>query len=135
MSGLKNWTLEWLRGTSGQESGDDNDRITFESNGGCSVTIVETRVKAGPKFWIKNTFSLSDIDTGDIRVHPFPEDNVSMVIFHTTSYRKTLTASSNTMDPFPSAEYEFETTQEFAPRFVKAFEHAAELCGAKPSPF
>jgi hypothetical protein len=58
-----------------------------------------------------------------------------MVIFHTTSYRKTLTASSNTMEPFPSAEYEFETTQEFAPRFVRAFKHAAELCGAKPSPF
>jgi hypothetical protein len=66
-------TLEWLSGTSGQESGDDNDRITFESNGGCSVTIVETRVKAGPGFWVKNTFSLSDIDTADIRIHPFPE--------------------------------------------------------------
>jgi len=42
----------------------------------------------------------------------------------------------NTMpDPFPTADYDFETTQEFAPRFVKAFKHAAELCGAKPSPF
>jgi hypothetical protein len=116
-----------LSGTSGGESGDDNDRITFESNGGCSVTIVETRVKAGPKFWIKTAFSLSDIDTEDIRIHPMPEENISTVLFHTISYRKTLLASSNTMpDPFPTPDYFFDTTQGFAPR-LNTQRNCAEL--------
>jgi hypothetical protein len=129
-------TLQWLQGTSGKESGDGNDRIVFENDGGCSVSITETRVKASPKFWIKNTFSLKDIDPSDITIHPFPEDRLSMIHFHTSNYADKILASSNELpDPSPSSEYYFETTEEFAPRFVKALKHAAELCGAKPSAF
>jgi hypothetical protein len=128
-------TLQWLQGTSGKESGDGNDRIVFESNGGCSVRMTETRVKAGPKFWIKNTFSLKDIDP-DITIHPFPEDRLSMVHFHTSNYADTILASSNELpDPSTSSEYYFETTEEFAPRFVKALKRAVELCGARSSAF
>jgi hypothetical protein len=63
-------TLQWLAGASEKESGDANNHITFESkdSDGCDVTITETRAKAGPDFWIKISFSLADIDPGDIQV-------------------------------------------------------------------
>ena len=52
-------TLQWLKGASEEESGNGTTNITFESNGGdsCAVTITETRAKASPGFWIRESFS------------------------------------------------------------------------------
>jgi hypothetical protein len=151
-------TLQWLAGASDKESGDGNDHITFESKGsdGCDVTITETRAKAGPDFWIKISFSLADIDSGDIQVENLAEgmegglkkffEGQFGVSFHTSNYRKTVVHS--TKGPFysggptldkpletPASDYTFFTNEWFAPRFAKAFKRAAELCGGKRSSF
>ncbi len=62
-SAMLSETLQWLSGASEEESGDGNNHITFasDSRDSCSVTITETRVEAGPNFWIKESFSLADI--------------------------------------------------------------------------
>jgi len=63
-------TLQWLTGASGRESSDGNTHISFESVGknGCAVTITEIRAKADPGWYVKETFSLADVDSADIRV-------------------------------------------------------------------
>jgi hypothetical protein len=150
-------TLEWLNGATDQESGDGNDHITFESKG-CGVVITETRLKADPGWWLKESFSLADIDPDDIQVEELAKgelgkgqlkkffEGLSAVRFHTTNYRKSIISS--TRGPFvpggalldkPSeistSDYSFTTNDSFAPRFTKALKRAAELCGGKRSSF
>jgi hypothetical protein len=150
-----NETLQWLSGASDEESSDGNTHITFESNGSndCAVTITETRVKAGPDFWIKESFSLADIDPDDIQVEKLGQGGTknlfqgqSSVRFHTTNYRKTIMYSSS--GPFSpggaasakplaisTADYTLFTNDWFAPRFARALKRAAGLCGGKASSF
>lgn len=138
-------TLTWLSGATDVESGDGNNHHTFESVNmtGCSVIITETRLNAGTNFWIKEAFSLSDIDPKDIYVEDlgkgqFKEtfEGLSSVTFHTTNYvKKIFHTSYNDSEAVRSAEYIFFTNVGFAPRFAKALERAAELCGGKPSSF
>ena len=146
-------TLQWLRGASEEESGDGDTHTTFETSGGhsCNVTITETRVKAGPDFWIKESFSLADIDPGEIHIENLGQGEFgklfqgrSAVDFHTTNYIKTIKDSSRgpfwpggpilpKPDEILTSHYTVFTSDWFAPRFAKAFKHAVELCGGKPS--
>jgi hypothetical protein len=142
-----NETLTWLRGASEEsESLGGTVHHTFESKGnsGCSVVITETRPEAGPDFWIKVSFSLSDIDPSDIiYVQDLPEiegvnKGLSSVTFHTTNYSKKIFVTSNShlrSEPVATYDYLYLTNTWFAPRFAKALKRAAELCGAKPSSF
>jgi hypothetical protein len=140
-----NETLAWLKGATDAESHDGNNHHTFESksNSSCSVVITETRNKAGLDFWIKESFSLADIDPSDILVDdlgkgPYTQmfQGLSSVVFHTTNYRKKILHTSNsTAEAIPTSDYTFFTNVGFAPRFAKALKRAAELCGAKPSSF
>jgi len=150
-----NETLQWLSGASEEESGDGNTHITFESDTkySCAVTITETRVKAGPDFWIKESFSLADIDPDDIQVEKLGQGEFkklfqgqSSVRFHTTNYRKTITFSSkgpfypggtalDKPEEILTSDYTVFTNDWFAPRFAKAFRRAVELCGGKRSSF
>jgi hypothetical protein len=126
-------TLQWLTGASEVESVGGDEHHTFESDGKdvCSATITEFRDKATPGFWIKLSFSLADIDPDDIRV-----DGKSAVYFHTTNYtKKIIHTSSQFAEPIPTLDYFYFTNDWFAPKFAKAFAHAARLCGAKRSSF
>jgi hypothetical protein len=129
-------TLQWLSGASDNESGDGQERIVLENSATrpCSVAITETRVGA-KSFWIKESFSLSDIDPADLVVRPFNQDRYS-VRFHTMNYRKTIIhTSSQYAEAISTSDYMFFTNPWFAPRFARSFKRAAELCGAKPSSF
>jgi hypothetical protein len=138
--------LRWLSGASEEESADGNDHITFESDG-CSATITETRRKAGPKFWVKESFSLTDIDPDDIQVENLATGGFTKLFagqasihFHTTNYgKKIIGTSDETLSAFPhgvaESSYSFTTNDSFAPRFAKALKHAVELCGGKRSAF
>jgi hypothetical protein len=142
-------TLQWLTGASEVESGDGDEHHTFESDGKdvCSATITETRVKATPDFWIKLSFSLADIDPDDIQVHDLSKRDSNVqndpdlagkfaVNFHTTNYtKKIIHTSSRFAEPIPTSDYIYFTNDWFAPKFAKAFAHAARLCGAKRSSF
>jgi len=142
-------TLQWLRGASEEESADEQGigHIAFESNEKhpCLVAITETRRNAGPDFSLMESFSLSDIDPAGIQVQD-AGDGESWVRFHTTNYRKAIIDSSR--GPFwpggptlkqpnkvKTSDYTFFTNFWFAPRFAKAFKHAVELCGGRPSSF
>jgi hypothetical protein len=150
-------TLRWLVGATEDESAtgiSPHSHYTFENKGGnsCSVEIVETRVEAGPDWWDKESFSLSDVDPGDIQVEKLGSAitprlvGETSVSFHTTNYRKVIIDSSR--GPFypggkplpqpaetPTARYSVITNDSFAPRFAKAFKRAVELCGGKRSAF
>ena len=138
-------TLEWLTGASDKESGDGNNHITFETSGkdGCAVVITETRANAGRAFWIKESFSLADIDPSDVSLHDLsqgPEGKVFAgkyaVRFHTTNYRKKIgSTSSDNPDVILTSDYSVFTNESFAPRFAKAFRRAVTLCGGKPSSY
>jgi hypothetical protein len=140
-------TLQWLSGATDAESANGNDHYTFETNANesCFVTITETRVQAGPDFWIKLSFSLGDIDPDDIQVQVdagLPGD--AGVRFHTTNYVKKIISAGHwkpehespvTSHESPVSEHILLTNDSFAPKFAKAFAHAARLCGAKKSSF
>jgi hypothetical protein len=142
-------TLQWLSGASEAESGDGDEHHTFENDGkDCSVIITETRTKASPGFWIKLSFSLADIDPDDIRVNDLSKPSTLgdsqipgipgkfAIGFHTTNYVKKIVATSNSMTAaVPTSDYIYFTNDWFAPKFAKAFAHAARLCGAKRSAF
>lgn len=148
-------TLQWLSGASEEESADEEGigHIDFESNEKekCAVIITETRRNAGPDFSITESFSLADIDPADIQVEDVGEGEFSVkgefsVRFHTTNYRKTIIDSSRgpfwpggpplkQPDRAKTSDYSFFTNFWFAPRFAKAFRHAVELCGGRPSSF
>ncbi len=148
-SGLSE-TLQWLSGATDEESGDGNNHHTFESNdrNSCAVTITETRALAGPGFWIKESFSLTDIDPADIQVEKLAQGDLknlfqglSAVTFHTTNYSKKIIHTSGALvalsdvKEIPSSKYTLFTNDWFAPRFAKAFKHAVELCGGQRSSF
>jgi len=149
-------TLEWLNGATSEESADGFEHHTFERSGkgGCDVVITETRGPAGPTFWIKESFSLGDIDPADILVEKPGassrekaagiNQNISAVSFHTTNYRQKIFATSNSDSEWlhqqfprgiPMKDYTFFTNDRFAPKFAKALKRAAELCGGKASSF
>jgi len=138
-------TLQWLSGASANESGDGNTHITFESKGrdSCAVIITEIRVKVGPDFWIKESFSLADIDPADIQVEKLGQGEFkklfqgqSSVRFHTVNYSKKIIHTSNSLSQeIPTSDYILFTNDWFAPRFAKALKRAAELWGGKPSSY
>jgi hypothetical protein len=131
-------TLTWLSGASEDESGDGKNHHTFEivgSSSSCSVVITEYRAQAGEGFWIKEAFSLSDIDPKDIYLEDLA-DGEAGVTFHTVNYSKKIMHTSNSISkPIPTSYYLYCTNSDFAPRFAKALKHASELCGGKPSSF
>jgi hypothetical protein len=135
-------TLDWLTGTSKQESGDGSEYIEFESKG-CQAVITEHRVMAKPEFVIRTEFSLADIDPNDFSLVKLGTGkfkalfgNQTSVKFHTRNYVEKM-RNSDTRDttPTPTSSYEFTTDGDFAPRFARAMKRAAELCGAKLSSF
>jgi hypothetical protein len=131
-------TLQWLSGASEENSTDGNTHTTFKSKDrdSCTVTIRETRLKAGPDFWIRISFSLADIDPADIHVENRLLPGQSSVTFHTTNFRKTIMQTQNgSSQEFPTSYYIVFTNDWFAPRFAKALKRAVGLCGGKPSSF
>jgi Trypsin-like peptidase domain len=151
-------TLQWLHGATDENSATGvppYPHYTFEIMGGngCSVAITETRVQAGPDWYDKRSFSLADIDPGDVHVENLGEGDMTKVLagqsavsFHTTNFRKTIIDS--TRGPFfpggqalakptetPTSDSSVTTNDWFAPRFAKAFRRAVELCGGKRSSF
>jgi hypothetical protein len=137
-------TLQWLSGASEVESATGAppfSHYTFESQGEnvCSVAITETRVQAGPNWWDRLSFSLTDIDPMDIRVDKLEAPSFageSAVSFHTTNYREKITdSSSGHSQDIPTRDHKLITNDWFALRFAKAFKHAVELCGGKQSSF
>jgi hypothetical protein len=134
-------TLQWLSGASEAESGDGNNHHTFEGNATapCSVTITETRVLAGPDFWIKMAFSLSDLDPEDIQVTNLGQGKyggTAAVGFHTRNYAQSIThTSSQYPQPIKASEYLVFTNDEFAPKFARALKHAVVLCGGRRSSY
>ncbi len=132
-------TLQWLRGATDKESWDPLNHHEFQTNGGddsCSVTIKETRMNASPGFWIRVSFSLTDIDPADIQIHTIIRGQSAAVTFHTRNYieKITDTSSAHSSDELIS-RYDFFTNDRFAPRFAQALKRAVELCGGKPSSF
>ena len=137
-------TLQWLSEASEAESGDGDKHHTFESDGkDCSATITETRA-ATPGFWIKESFSLADIDPDDIRVNDLSKEDSklpgifgkSAVVFHTSNHTKKIVhTASQIADSVWHSDYIYFTNDRFAPKFAKAFAHAARLCGGKRSSF
>jgi hypothetical protein len=139
-------TLDWLHGASEQESSDGETHITFESKGGCSVVIRETRSNAR-EFWETLSFSLSDIDPADIQTEVLDAHWVgpghAAVTFHTRNYTDKIRwadfGNPEGRDvegrPETTSTYILETNPWFAPRFAAALKRGAELCGAKPSSF
>ena len=135
-------TLQWLSGASEVKSGDGDEDHTFETDGkGCSVTITETRVRATLGFWIKESFSLADIDPDNIQIDDLGKGEYKIpgkfaVSFHTTNYtNKIIHTSSQFATSISHSDYIYFTNDRFAPKFAKAFAHAARLCGAKKSSF
>jgi hypothetical protein len=136
-------TLQWLTGASEAESSNGNFQYTFESDATapCSVTITETRVRAGPDFWIKMELSLSDLDPKDIQVINGQEKYggtlpSAIVGLHTRNYTQSIThTSSKIPQPFKASEYLVFTSAEFAPKFAKALKHAVALCGGRRSSY
>jgi hypothetical protein len=138
-------TMQWLRGATDKESADGNNHYEVENKEGdsCPVKIIETRAKAGPDFWIKESFSLADIDPADIQVENLGEGQFKKafagqfsVRFHTRNYTKKIIHTSNSLsDPILTSDYTLFTNESFAPRFAKAFKRAVELCGGKRSSF
>jgi S1-C subfamily serine protease len=151
-------TLQWLQGATDENSGTGKSPFShymFEIMGrsGCSVAITETRDEAGPDWYDKRSFSLADIDPGDIHVENLGEGDttgllagLSTVSFHTTNFRRTIIVS--TKGPFfpggpvlakpmetPTSDSSVTTNDRFAPQFAKAFRRAVELCGGKRSSF
>ncbi len=135
-------TLDWLTGTSLQESGDGSEYITFESQG-CRAVITEHRLMAKPEFVIRTAFDLSDLDPNDFSVVNLGAGKLkalfgdqSNVQFHTRNYAKKM-LNCDTRDPnqTTTSSYEFTTNSEFANRFARAMKRAAVLCGAKTSSF
>jgi hypothetical protein len=135
-------TLDWLTGTSKQESGDGSEYITFESQG-CRAVITEHRMMAKPEFIIRTAFDLSDLDPNDVSVVNLATGNLkglfagqSSVRVHTRNYtEKMLNSDTRNTDQTPTSWYEFTTNSDFANRFAKAIKRAAVLCGAKASSF
>jgi hypothetical protein len=130
-------TLEWLTGTSIEESGDGSEYIEFESHG-CQAKITEHRVHANPQFLIWTEFNFGDLDPTDFSLvdlgKTFP--NVTSVKFHTLNYvAKMKNSDSRNTTPTPTAWYEFDTDSSFAPRFARAMKNAAKLCGARRPSF
>jgi hypothetical protein len=136
-------TLQWLSGASEEESGNGRRHITFESGNrdGCDVVITETRTNASPGFWIKESFSLADIDPDDVQLDDLGKGQVVnfpgevAVRFHTRNYVKKIIDSSNDGLEIPISDYTVFTNDWFAPRFAKAFRRAVKLCGGKRSSF
>jgi hypothetical protein len=135
-------TLDWLTGTSKEESGDGSEYIEFDSKG-CHAVITEHRLMANPEFIIRTEFNLADIDPNDFSVLKLGTGklkelfgNQTSVAFHTRNYVKKM-RNSDSRDPSqtPTSSYQFTTDGDFAPRFARALKRAAELCGAKPSSF
>ena len=107
------------------------------------MTITETRAKASPGFWIRESFSLTDIDPEDIQAENLGTGaskkffaGIYSVRFHTTNYaKKIIHTSSQLNEPIPTSDYTVLTNEWFAPKFARAFKKAVELCGGKRSSF
>lgn len=135
-------TLDWLTGTSVQESGDGREYITFE-NQDCRAVITEHRLMAKPEFVIRTAFDLSDLDPNDISVVNLATGksrglfaDQSSVRIHTRNYaEKMLNSDSRSTGQTPTSSYEFTTNSDFATRFARAMKRAASLCGAKTASF
>jgi hypothetical protein len=132
-------TLEWLHRSSLAESLEpiNGTHIDFESSG-CSVEVTEYREQAGAGFWIKNRFSLADIDRMSVTIdHDSTFKDFVGVYIYTTNDRDKILHTSNSLpaDGLMVNEYYFFTPSEYAPRFAKALKHAVQLCGGKPSAF
>jgi hypothetical protein len=136
-------TLQWLSGASEAESSNGNFQYTFKSDATapCSVIITETRFRAGPDFWIKMAFSLSDLDPEDVQVINGQEKYggtlpSAIVGFHTRNYAQSIThTSSKIPQPIKASEYLVTTSAEFAPKFARALKHAVVLCGGRRSSY
>jgi len=144
-------TLQWLEGATEAESADGMPpyhHYGFRSNGGCNVTITETRLIDGEtKDFGSSVFSLKDIDPGDILVEDLgagPDMKMFQgqfaVRLHTRNYQKAIDMQGPNITELHahpnwsrSDSVTLFTNSWFAPRFAKALKRAVELCGGNAS--
>jgi hypothetical protein len=148
-------TIEWLTGASQEEAGWGAGSFQFSSDGKCKAELSTVEIMSNAKSEkdvrrTKYSFQLADIDPSDIRFEHI-EANIpyDVIEFHTYNYRESISftgykdsiaewspkeveSSQRLRAPFTSA---LRTNNWFAPRFVKAFTRAVELCGGKKSSY
>lgn len=145
-------TIEWLTGASQEEAGWGGGYFHFTSDGKCNAEIStyeflehtdsDKKIRTD-----KYSFRLAEIDPTDIRFQPASDYYV--VSFHTRNYKESISFTLY-KDAIPNrsdkeVEYtkmvrstltsDLRTNDWFAPRFVKAFRRAVELCGGKESSY
>ena len=148
-------TIDWLTGASQEEAGWGGGSFQFNSDGKCNAELSTIEIVNSPKSdknirRTKYSFRLADIDPSDIRFE-YIKSSVSynVIQFHTYNYKENISfvrykdAAADwdekevefferVRTPFTSA---LRTNDWFAPRFVKAFKRAVELCGGKKSSY
>jgi hypothetical protein len=148
-------TIEWLTGASEEEAGWGGGGFQFsKGDSKCSAEIstseiLETHSEKDVRR-SKYSFRLADIDPSDIRFELIPaKPSFNVIQFHTYNYKKTIsfTKYKDAVADWSDKEVEFtdtvrtpftsdlRTNDWFAPRFVKAFKRAVELCGGRSSSY
>jgi hypothetical protein len=147
-------TIEWLTGASQEEAGWGMGSFHFSSDGKCNaelntLQILDTNSETRNRRH-KYSFRLADIDPSDIRFELIPaKTSYNVIQFHTRNYKeiisvtqykdaiadwsdKEVESTDMVRSPFTS---DLKTNDWFAPRFVKAFKRAVELCGGRSSSY
>ena len=130
-------------------------QFQFSGDGKCNAELSTIEIVDNPKSnknirRTKYSFRLTDIDPSDIRFEYIKASvSYNVIQFHTYNYKENISfisykdATSDLDDrepafsemvrtPFTSS---LRTNDWFAPRFVKAFKRAVELCGGRKSSY
>jgi S1-C subfamily serine protease len=111
---------------------------------GCNATLI-TKHEGSFELRVVLDFNLKDIDPSSLRVNKSTMEPTAeiwqVMTLDTRNHEKLVTKHYGDREPYLS-HWDFETgvegiymRPEYAPRFIKAFQHAIELCGGKSSAF
>jgi len=104
------------------------------SYSGCQITTVTTSNRKGD-LGLRETFNLRDIDTRSIQLASKPQlGGVAEVQFATRNDSQVLDYTGNLTAKGIRSEFMMDDAA-YATRFAKAFKHAVDLCGGRPSKF
>lgn len=109
------------------------ETFTYE---GCQITTTTISNRKGDR-GLRETFNLHDIDPQSIKVldnPPLGGGDRSQVKFSARNNAQALTYTGNIIDKSDNSEFTVDDFA-YADRFAKAFRHAVEVCGGKPSDF
>jgi hypothetical protein len=146
-------SIEWLTGASQEEAGWGSGSFQFSSDGKCNAEISTSEIlnnRSEKNFRrAKYSFRMSDIDPSDIRFESVrAEPPYNVIHFHTYNYRESISfilykdaeadwsaKEVEHSDKLRAPYDDLKTNDWFAPRFVKAFKRAVELCGGRKSSY